>query len=184
MLLRGDRGVGRRSGVVNVLSNLFFKMLLDLNVTIPRWKHLMDEYVASEAQQSNSNNRRDRTSLRGNLNKEFIRHRMTWKVFCKAMAFLKLRCFRIVIIAMHEDYSTTEHSYLIDYSTPSKPIPEEEMAKFLMLVPDSNPANRVENRPPPYQYQPFNPVTDERIANQQQQFDSQAEKVEQLDLFD
>lgn len=184
ILGRRDRGVGRRSGVVNVLSNLFVSMLWDLDVTPAKWRHYMDDYVASEVQQAANNNRRDRTSIRGNLNKEFIRHRMTWKVFCKAMAFLKLRGFRIVIMAMHEDYKVTEHSFMVDYSTPDNPIPEEERAKFMKLRPDTQVSSRVELRRPPIAFTPFDPVTQDTGVSLTPEQEAKAEPKLQFDLFE
>ena len=194
MLNRHDRGVGRRSGVVNVLSNLFRNMVWDLGVTPPRWRHLMDQYVSAEVanyQRSRStdaagkNNKRDRTSIRGNLNKEFLRVRMTWKVFCKGMAFLRLRAFRVVIIAMHEDGRYTEHSCLVDYSTPDKPIPPDELRRFLELRPELPPHTRSEMRPEftPGEFAPYNPVQDDHLRELQAQHDEMP-PAEQLSLFE
>lgn len=194
MLNRHDRGVGRRSGVVNVLSNLFRNMVWDLGVTPPRWRWLMDQYVSAEVahqQRSNTgdaegkNNKRDRTSIRGNLNKEFLRVRMTWKVFCKGMAFLRLRAFRVVIIALHEDGHYTEHSCLVDYSTPERPIPPEELRRFLELRPELPTHTRVELRPEfsPNEFTPYNPIQDDQQRALQEQHAAQAPH-EQLNLFD
>jgi hypothetical protein len=184
ILNRRDRGVGRRSGVVNVLSNLFINMLHDLGMTPAKWRHYMDDYVAGEVQQAANNNRRDRTSIRGNLNKEFIRHRMTWKVFCKAMAFLKLRSFRIVIMAMHQDYKVTEHSFLVDYSTADNPIPEEERAAFLRLRPDTELSSRVELREPPTAFTPFDPVTQDTGEVLSPEQEAKVAPKLQFDLFE
>ena len=117
LLSRPDRGVGSTSGITGVLAGLFRQMLLDLNISGLRWSNLMDEYVRAEMQHSTENNRRDRTSIRGNLNKEFIRNKMTWKVFCRAMMLLKVRRFAIIIVAEHENGSKAAHSSIVDFST-------------------------------------------------------------------
>lgn len=117
LLSRPDRGVGSTSGITGVLAGLFRKMLLDLNINGMKWSHLMDEYVQVESQIHNKDNKRDKTSIRGNLNKEFIRGRMTWKVFCRGLMLLKIRRFGIIIIAEHENGRKTSHSSIVDIST-------------------------------------------------------------------
>lgn len=129
LLSRPDRGVGATSGITGVLAGLFRKMLLDLNINGMRWSHLMDEYVHVESQVHNKNNRRDRVSIRGNLNKEFIRGRMTWKVFCRGMMLLKIRRFGIVIIAEHESGKKSAHSTIVDMSTADSPPMDDQSLK-------------------------------------------------------
>lgn len=188
MLNRHDRGVGRRSGVTSVLSNLFRSMIWDLGVTPQVWRMNMDRYVASEVekqkQQSTSgeigrNNKRDRTYIRGNLNKEFMRTRMTWKVFCKAMAFLQLRSFRVVIMAMHQDGRITEHSCLVDYSTVTNPLSDDDYLKFLKLRP--SPQVEMGSTTEPAHFEAYNPVHEEQENCIEQ---TQEPQPQQLDLFD
>lgn len=133
LLSRPDRGVGATSGITGVLAGLFRKMLLDLGINGYRWSCLMDEYVQIESEAHNKNNRRDRTSIRGNLNKEFIRGRMTWKVFCRGMMLLKIRRFGIVIIAEHESGRKTAHSTIVDMSTAdSPPMADDDVLKGIV----------------------------------------------------
>lgn len=114
-----DQGVGSSSGSAGILSRLFQTILHDLNINGPRWKYLLDKYVDREV--SNFDNRRDRTSIRGNLNKELTRRRMSWKVFCKAMQFLDFVGFEIQIHAKHRSGQVTIHSTVVDWTTPLQP---------------------------------------------------------------
>ena len=117
LLASKDKGAGRTAGVTGVLTRLWRNMLGDLNISGLRWSTYMEAYVRKECERLNrDNNRVDRTSIRGNLVKEFIRPRMTWKVFFKGMVFLKIRRFKIIIVAEHEDGRITEHSTIVDNS--------------------------------------------------------------------
>lgn len=118
------------TGVTGVLTNMFRIIIRDMNVNQFRWNSLMEEYLRYEIagaerrrrEKDSRNldpnkppvdhvelNRRDRTSIRGNLNKEFSRGSMTWKVFCKTLMFLQWRKFQIVIIATHRNGVQSEH---------------------------------------------------------------------------
>ena len=118
-----DRGVGRASGIPAVLSNLFRNMLGENGITPMKWRSLMDDYVQKEAK--HYDNRRDRTSIRGNLNKEFGRSRMTWKVFCKAMMFLQVRRFKIYIVAEYDGGVVRQHEYLVSFDTATETPPAD-----------------------------------------------------------
>lgn len=122
-----DRGVGRTSGITGILSRLFRKMLMDFGIDIHQWRFLMEEYIRGESK--NQMNLRDRTSIRGNLTKEFLNSRMTWKVFCRAMMFLKITEFKIVIIAVSESGRISEHSAIVQYRSHNDEIPESSLLK-------------------------------------------------------
>jgi hypothetical protein len=116
---RNDRGVGSSSGVSGVLSRLFQQICFDLNVLPYRWRYLLTRYVDAEVK--NFDNCRDRSSVRNNLNKEFLRPRMSWKVFCKAMMFLDFVGFEIQIHAKHRNGQVTIHRTVVDYTTADEP---------------------------------------------------------------
>lgn len=136
LLKRPDRGVGTTSGISGVLASLFRQMTGDLGINPMKWSHLMDEYVQIESIHHNKDNRRDRTSIRGNLNKEFARPRMTWKVFCRAMMLLKIRRFGIIIVAEHHDNRKTVHSQIVDFNTASQPLPQDNAMTLHEVVED------------------------------------------------
>ncbi len=148
LLSRPDRGVGATSGIPGVLAALFRKILMDLNINGMRWSHLMDEYVQQESVHHNKDNRRDRTSIRGNLNKEFWRPRMTWKVFCRGLMLLKARRFAIVVVIDHENKRKTAHSMIVDYNTANAS--PEDQEEFRLVVEDVKAGNA-------YKYSAQNP---------------------------
>lgn len=115
LLNRKDRGVGHGSGISGVLSKLFQNILADIGMKDNRWNYLIGECAKKEV--SHQDNRRDLASIRGNLNKEFLRPQMTWKVFCKGMMFLRVRRFKLIIIIEHEDGMKTTHETLVEAST-------------------------------------------------------------------
>lgn len=115
MTSQKDVGVGRHSGIRNVLFVLFSDMLVHLKIDAMKWSHLMNNYIKKQA--PHFQNRRDMTSIRGNLNKEFTRGNMTWKVFNKAMMFLGVVRFRITIDAQYENGRVSSHTCLVSFNS-------------------------------------------------------------------
>lgn len=115
-----------------MLTNAFRSILQDLDVNPYLYNSLMEQYLHKEVsilekkrrdrearRKPNGDekplnhaelNRRDRTTTRGNLNKEFGRDTMTWKVFCKALAFLQVRRFRLILVVERSNGMVTEHT--------------------------------------------------------------------------
>lgn len=104
-----DKGVGRTSGANGVLSSLFRQILFDLSINPSHWSALMHEYI-HDPRNGVPNNRRDQTSHRGNLTKEFGRAQMTWKVFMKAMRFLQVVDLELTIKIRRRNKKTTLHT--------------------------------------------------------------------------
>lgn len=98
ILAKTDKDVGGTYGPNGVLSRLFRKLLLTMNVNENRWNSLMHAFL-NDPRNGVPNTRKDQTSMRGNLTKEFARPQMTWKVFCKAMMFMQFVHFEVSIIA-------------------------------------------------------------------------------------
>jgi len=98
ILAKTDKDVGGTYGPNGVLSRLFRKLLLTMNVNENRWNILMHAFL-NDPRNGVPNTRKDQTSMRGNLTKEFARPQMTWKVFCKAMMFMQFVHFEVCIIA-------------------------------------------------------------------------------------
>lgn len=137
-------------GVTGVLTNMFRIITKDMNVNQFKWNSLMEEYLRYEiagaerrrrekdSRNTDPNkppidhvelNRRDRTSIRGNLNKEFSRGSMTWKVFCKTLMFLQWRKFQIIIVATHRNGFQSEHRgpiVTLDYNDAVDELNDEE----------------------------------------------------------
>lgn len=96
-------------GANGVLASLFRKMMYDIGMTNARWDVLMTEFI-NDVQNGVPGTQKDRTSMRGNLTKEFGRPQMTWKVFCKGLRFLQMREFEVVIRAKGPTGRVDEHT--------------------------------------------------------------------------
>lgn len=79
-----DKRVGEARGV---LSALFRQLLVLRDIDGWLWDRLMKSFL-NDPRNGIQNNSRDRSSARGNLNKELKRDDMTWRVFLKALYFL------------------------------------------------------------------------------------------------
>jgi len=119
MLAAPDKEVKKTSGANGVLARLFRIILLNLNVTPSRFGSLLQQYILDPRNQV-PNNKKDQTSARGNLTKEFYKPQMTWKVFLKAMRFL--RVWKLVfIVELHHSgpaNKTTLHSTEVNLGDP------------------------------------------------------------------
>lgn len=85
-------------GVEGVLTRLFNIICLDATggrgISPIQWNKLMIDYIRIMVE---SNTTMDRSSIRGNMNKELRRPSMTWNVLCKGMRFLKFEAFTVSI---------------------------------------------------------------------------------------
>ncbi len=96
MLQRPDKGMGATHGVTGTLSRLFRKMLVELNISPMKFSALLADYVRDRRNKV-PDNRRDQSSIMGNLTKELSGPDMTWKVFCKGVRFLQFTRFEICL---------------------------------------------------------------------------------------
>lgn len=97
----------RSGGTASVLSKMFFTIMRNMNINETRWNHLMTNYILDKAN-CIPNNSKDQSSARGNLSKELLKKKQTWKVFCKALRFLNISKFEFVIRAHHPNGRITE----------------------------------------------------------------------------
>lgn len=130
MLLAEDKWISKPSGVKGILARLFRKILIDMNMKPSQFNALMNDYIlAIRSGASNDPNEiGTQTSMRGNLIKEFIRNRMTWPVFLKALRFLKLLRVRFIVQAYHANGTMTEHYTDVDLGSGSS------LSRFLAQV--------------------------------------------------
>lgn len=124
MLREQDKGVGKTFGTNGTLSRLFRQMLLDLSVGPERFGSFMTDYLRDPHNRI-SKNRKDITSARGNLGMALAQPKMTWKVFCKGLKFLKIVRIEIGIRAHYADGRETFHQTSM---TLSEYIPPKEVA--------------------------------------------------------
>ncbi len=84
MLNADNKGVEEARGH---LSKMWRTLLVARDIDGWKWDRLMRIYL-TDPRNGIQNNSRDRSSARGNLNKELKRDDMTWRVFEKALKFL------------------------------------------------------------------------------------------------
>lgn len=97
----------RSGGSASVLTKMFFTIMSNMGMNETRWNHLMVNYILDK-RNCIPNNTKDQSSARGNLSKELLKKKQTWKVFCKAMRFLNIQKFDFVIRAHHPNGTITE----------------------------------------------------------------------------
>lgn len=128
MLSDPQKGVQHARGV---LAYLFRKILMDIDLDMWRWQRLMNKFL-EDPRNGIPPNGKDRSSARGNLNKELHRPRMTWKVFEKAMRFLGPVELRFEVHLKWEGGKRTKHGVNIalrpedNYDPSDAPIPMED----------------------------------------------------------
>lgn len=116
ILTSPDKLMKKTSGPNGILSRLFRQILLDLNIGPARFASLLQDYI-NDVRNCIPDNRKDRTSSRGNMTKEFSRPQMTWRVFCKALRFLQIKKIEFVIKAHHANGKATLHSTVVDFGS-------------------------------------------------------------------
>tara|TARA_B100000767_G_scaffold100586_1_gene96529 strand:- start:258 stop:1004 length:747 start_codon:yes stop_codon:yes gene_type:complete len=79
-----DYGRGR---VKDALAGLFRIVLYDLEVTVMEWERMVNTYL-DKVLQEDSQQGSSRSTLKGNITKEFSRDEIAWKIFCKAFMVL------------------------------------------------------------------------------------------------
>lgn len=89
-----------------VLSKLFALICLALTdnqgYTQAQWNELVDQFITVNDSEEDSVKIK-KLNDKSNLNKEFRLPKMTWRVFCKALQFLKVTKFTLYITAYRED---------------------------------------------------------------------------------
>lgn len=103
MLSSTDKGAEKATGA---LSRLFREILKDINIQPMAWSSLMERFL-DDPRNRIPRNGKDRSSARGNMNKELCRPTMTWKVFRKGLQFLGATSVRFEVHATWPNRSKT-----------------------------------------------------------------------------
>lgn len=125
MLEDPNKEIHKTYGTSGLLSKLFRIMLRDLGIGGYRFSLLMEKFL-NDPSNSVPANLRDRTSNRGNLNKEFSNSQMSFKVFCKALRFQQLVRFKLILEATHQDGTITVHEVGANLTNDEVPFPDDE----------------------------------------------------------
>lgn len=106
ILGKEDKGLTEARGV---LTHIFRKILMERGVNSYVWDRYMRSYLQNPLNQVPQNSK-DRSSARGNLNKELRRDKMSWKVFVKALRFLGPMRIKFEVHLLWGNGETTVHS--------------------------------------------------------------------------
>lgn len=132
------------AGSTSILSKLFTQVMYSTGIASPNivdsneesfivsgsWSTLMDNYL-SDARNSIPQNIRERSSARGNLQKEILNNKgMSWRVFIKAMRFLGALKFDLKLVVQFEHSPNKEFVFTetinLGHRVPyPKPLPME-----------------------------------------------------------
>lgn len=93
-------------GVDSILSGLFRSIMFNLHIDVPKFSRLTDRYIINAGIPYNS---KKSTSEKGNLKKELLSEKMSWKVFIKGLCFLNIVKFDLMIRLHHHNGCITEH---------------------------------------------------------------------------
>lgn len=116
LLTAPDKGVSQTSGPNGILARLFRTILFDENITPFKYMDLMDSFT-KETKSGVPINRVDLTSWRGNITKELSNDRISWKVFCKGLRFLRIIRLEFSLRAIWHDGHISKHSTSVDLSS-------------------------------------------------------------------
>lgn len=114
-LFSGKRDTKKSGGSDSILANMFANIINDTGINFDKWNNLMNTYIR-DPRNSIPNNDRDQSSERGNLRKELLKEKMTWKVFCKGMRLLNFPRFDLTLTVYHSDAKKTISSHTIKIS--------------------------------------------------------------------
>lgn len=119
-----QRNLGYISGDADgVLTRLFRNMCYDLTnnqyFTVSAWNRMLNKYLDDVEKTNPDINRQNE---RGNFHKALNAPRMTWKTFFKALKFLGIVKFRIIIEAQREDGSLSVHSTSVSFNTTQRDV--------------------------------------------------------------
>ena len=111
---RSSTGHAKQGSIDTILSTLFERIMTDLDINTYKWNQLMVRFI-NDPRKCIPTNTKEQSSARGNLQKELLKPRMSWKVFCKGISFLSIKKFKLTIEAYHENGKTTNHSIMINF---------------------------------------------------------------------
>ena len=114
-LFSGKRDTKESGGSDSILAKMFANIINDTGINFDKWNMLMNTYIR-DPRNSIPNNDRDQSSERGNLRKELLKDKMTWKVFCKGMRLLNFPRFDLTLTLYHNDPKKTISSHTIKVS--------------------------------------------------------------------
>jgi hypothetical protein len=117
LLALPDKGISQTRGIGGILARLWRVIWQDLSMSPSRFENLLTDFITS----ANKKPIDDRITLhltRGNMRRELEKDAMTFKVFVKAMKFLKVTSVKIIVVLEHTTGRTTSHHLDINLLMP------------------------------------------------------------------
>jgi hypothetical protein len=110
-LMNKHHWVGRSNGI---LSRLFRIVVTDLNVSTRDWHNYMMDYLNDPINQIPMSGK-ERSTARGNLNKQLQKDPMSIKTFLRGLKFLKVLRVKFTVTLVREE-GVTNHSVNLNLS--------------------------------------------------------------------
>lgn len=107
------KGVEPVRGIGGVLASLWRNILIEIPIKPMQFEVLLNDFV-EQAKRTIPENRVSKHFTRGNLRREFSKSTMTFKVFIKAMRFLKIKHITINVELRHSSGRRTVHQTAVD----------------------------------------------------------------------
>jgi len=108
-----DSWLAETRGTGGVLARLWRQINLDLGVGGNRFEILLTDFIAS-AKRNIPASRVSRHFTRGNLRRELEKNTMTFKVFMKALRFLKITKVKFAVELTHSNGKVSVHATEVD----------------------------------------------------------------------
>jgi hypothetical protein len=120
LLQSPNKEKNQTTGVGGILAGLWRQILFDLDISYNQWNVLMTDHLTDPANNIEQNNRAQ-ISERGNMVNELAKPSMTWRLFIKALRFLKVRGLDIQLTLRHANGKKTIHTRSVDFGRPGAP---------------------------------------------------------------
>lgn len=111
-----DKDISKVRGFDGVLTMLLRKIMFDLNISGEFFNQLIESFIRTSSKRLMPRN--DASSIKGNLTKDFVKDRITWRGIMKALLVLRVSGFDLQITLRYFDRPgmKTTHGVSVDLS--------------------------------------------------------------------
>ena len=103
---------GLDNNIKNSLSDIYYSLLFDLNITKDKFNNLLDSYLSLFSNDV-FNTLNERLNEKRKLLNQIFNTTMTWKVFCKGIKIINVIKFKMVFTLIDKDGKTLTHEQVI-----------------------------------------------------------------------
>ena len=100
------------NNVKNSLSDIYYGLLFDLNISKDKFNNLLDSYLSLFSNDV-FNTLNERLNEKRKLLNQIFNSTMTWKVFCKGIKIINVVKFKLVFILIDKDGNSLTHEQVI-----------------------------------------------------------------------